>query len=70
MRECSHLLSSRLRLAEILAAAPSVDNMSDPQGPMAPAFAVRDAGEGDWPQIWPVIRDVVTEQQTFAYDPL
>jgi hypothetical protein len=37
---------------------------------MAPAFAVRDAGEGDWPQIWPVIRDVVTEQQTFAYDPL
>ena len=43
--------------------------MNDPQSPMAPVFAVRDAREDDWPQIWPVIHDVVTEQQTFAYDP-
>jgi L-amino acid N-acyltransferase YncA len=30
---------------------------------------IREAREADWPQIWPIIRDVVTEQQTFAYDP-
>jgi hypothetical protein len=36
---------------------------------MAPAFAIREARQDDWPQIWPIIRDVITEQQTFAYDP-
>jgi L-amino acid N-acyltransferase YncA len=36
---------------------------------MAPAFAIREAREDDWPQIWPIIHDVVAEQQTFAYDP-
>ena len=36
---------------------------------MAPAFAIRAACEDDWPQIWPIIHDVITEQQTFAYDP-
>ena len=36
---------------------------------MTSAFAVREAREEDWPQIWPVIHDVITEQQTFAYDP-
>ena len=36
---------------------------------MAPAFVVREAREDDWPQIWPIIHDVITEQQTFAYDP-
>jgi GNAT superfamily N-acetyltransferase len=35
----------------------------------ASAFSVREAREDDWPQIWPVIHDVITEQQTFAYDP-
>ncbi|HXL95116.1 MAG TPA: GNAT family N-acetyltransferase, partial [Streptosporangiaceae bacterium] len=43
--------------------------MADPLRPVASAFAIRDAGEGDWPQIWAVIHDVITEQQTFAYDP-
>ena len=36
---------------------------------MAPAFVVHEAREDDWPQIWPIIHDVITEQQTFAYDP-
>jgi GNAT superfamily N-acetyltransferase len=35
----------------------------------SPSFAVREARDDDWPQIWPIIRDVITEQQTFAYDP-
>ncbi len=34
-----------------------------------PPLAIRDAREDDWPQIWPIIQDVITEQQTFAYDP-
>ena len=36
---------------------------------MAPAFVIREAREDDWPQIWPIIHDVIAEQQTFAYDP-
>uniref|UniRef100_UPI0013BE9FEB GNAT family N-acetyltransferase n=1 Tax=Amycolatopsis circi TaxID=871959 RepID=UPI0013BE9FEB len=32
-------------------------------------FAIREAGADDWPGIWPIVRDVVTEQQTFPYDP-
>jgi GNAT superfamily N-acetyltransferase len=32
-------------------------------------FTVREAREDDWPQIWPIIHGVITEQQTFAYDP-
>ncbi|HEY4020323.1 MAG TPA: GNAT family N-acetyltransferase [Pseudonocardiaceae bacterium] len=30
---------------------------------------IRDARAQDWPLIWPIIRHVVTEQQTFTYDP-
>jgi hypothetical protein len=30
---------------------------------------IHDARDGDWPQMWPIIRDVVADQQTFAYDP-
>ncbi|MCR6488044.1 GNAT family N-acetyltransferase [Amycolatopsis sp. OK19-0408] len=45
--------------------------------PVGPAAAVRpvaapvirDARDGDWPAIWPIVRDVVTEQRTFPYDP-
>ncbi|MBW4715870.1 GNAT family N-acetyltransferase [Saccharothrix obliqua] len=37
--------------------------------PATSAFTIREAREDDWSQVWPVIRDVVTEQQTFAYDP-
>jgi len=69
MRECSHLLGSVLLPAGVLAAVPGADRMADPLRPVASAFAIRDAGEGDWPQIWAVIHDVITEQQTFAYDP-
>ncbi len=36
---------------------------------MAWTFAIREAREHDWLQIWPIIHDVITEQQTFAYDP-
>ncbi|MET9628273.1 GNAT family N-acetyltransferase [Lentzea sp. NPDC006480] len=30
---------------------------------------IREARDNDWPQLWPIIRDVVTEQQTMPYDP-
>ncbi|MGX7828829.1 GNAT family N-acetyltransferase [Actinokineospora sp. 24-640] len=30
---------------------------------------IREAREGDWPHIWPVLRDVITEQRTVPYDP-
>ena len=43
--------------------------MTDPQRPLASTFAIREAREDDWPRIWPIIHDVITEQQTFAYDP-
>ena len=60
MRECSHLLSSLL---------PPVGHMGDQQPAMASTFVLREAREDDWPQIWPIIQDVIIEQQTFAYDP-
>jgi L-amino acid N-acyltransferase YncA len=43
--------------------------MADPQRRMASGFSIREARDDDWPQIWPIIHDVITEQQTFAYDP-
>lgn len=49
--------------------APEAGHMGDPRRPAAPAFAIREAREDDWPQICPVIHDVITEQQMFAYDP-
>jgi len=30
---------------------------------------IREARAGDWPRIWPIVHDVVTEQRTFPYDP-
>ncbi len=30
---------------------------------------VREAREGDWPQIWPIIQNVITQQETIPYDP-
>jgi L-amino acid N-acyltransferase YncA len=30
---------------------------------------IREARDDDWPGIWPIVHDVVTEQRTFAYDP-
>jgi L-amino acid N-acyltransferase YncA len=69
MKECGHLLRRLLLPAEVLAVVPAVGHMADPRPPVAPAFAIREAREDDWPQIWPIICDVITEQQTFAYDP-
>ena len=47
----------------------TVDHMADLQRLAASTFAIREAREDDWPQIWPIIHEVITEQQTFAYDP-
>jgi len=34
-----------------------------------PAIRIREFAESDWPQVWPIIRDVVRAADTFAYDP-
>jgi len=31
--------------------------------------AIRAFADADWPAIWPIIREVVQAQETFAYDP-
>jgi GNAT superfamily N-acetyltransferase len=46
-----------------------MDHTDDPQRLMASTWAIREAREDDWPRIWPIIHDVITEQQTFPYDP-
>jgi len=33
------------------------------------ALVIREARAEDWPGIWPILHDVVTEQETFPYDP-
>ncbi|ANZ43253.1 GNAT family N-acetyltransferase [Lentzea guizhouensis] len=43
--------------------------MAHPPHPVASTFTIREARADDWPQIWPIIQDVVTEQQTVPYDP-
>lgn len=30
---------------------------------------VREFDDRDWAPVWPIMRDVVVEQETFAYDP-
>ena len=30
---------------------------------------IREFAAADWPQVWPIIRDVVRAQETFPYDP-
>jgi len=30
---------------------------------------IRDFAEADWPQVWPIVRDVVRAADTFPYDP-
>ena len=69
MKVCSHLLRSLLPPAASLAVVPAVNHMADLQCLAASALEIREAREDDWPQIWPVIHDVITERQTFAYDP-
>jgi L-amino acid N-acyltransferase YncA len=49
----------------------------DPRIPAAPdlnarlarVVVIRDATEVDWPQIWPILRQIVTAGETYAYDP-
>ena len=69
MRECSRLRRSLVLSMGVLTVVPAVDPMRDPQPPMASTFAIREVRADDWPQIWPIIHDVVAEQQTFPYDP-
>jgi GNAT superfamily N-acetyltransferase len=30
---------------------------------------IREITEADWPQVWPIVRDVIEAQETFPYDP-
>lgn len=30
---------------------------------------IREFAEADWPQVWPIVRDIVRAQETFPYDP-
>lgn len=30
---------------------------------------IREFTDADWPQVWPIVRDVVRAQETFPYDP-
>jgi len=30
---------------------------------------VREFVEADWPQVWPIVREVIQAEETFAYDP-
>ncbi len=30
---------------------------------------IREIAAADWPQVWPIIRDIVRAQETFPYDP-
>jgi len=32
-------------------------------------MVIREFAEGDWPQVWPIFRDVVRAADTFTYDP-
>ncbi len=32
-------------------------------------MVIRDATGDDWPQIWPILRTIVTARDTYAYDP-
>jgi L-amino acid N-acyltransferase YncA len=43
--------------------------MTDPQHPVTSTFAIREAHDDDWPQMWSILHDVITEQRTVAYDP-
>ncbi|WP_020639142.1 GNAT family N-acetyltransferase [Amycolatopsis balhimycina] len=46
-----------------------MNDVPDRRHHVAPSVTVREVREDDWPQIWPIIHDVITEQQTFSYDP-
>jgi hypothetical protein len=61
MRACGGLFRLVFCPAGVLAVVPAVARMADPQRPLAAALAIREAREDDWPQIWPIIHDVITE---------
>ena len=33
------------------------------------SFEIRELADTDWPQVWPIIREIVQAQETFTYDP-
>ncbi|WP_437660615.1 hypothetical protein [Sorangium sp. So ce1182] len=33
------------------------------------AMQIREFAEGDWSQVWTIVREVVQAQETFVYDP-
>ena len=68
MRVCGGLFRLVFCPAGVLAVVAAVARMADPRRPVA-AWVIREAREDDWPQIWPIIHDVITGQQTFPYDP-
>jgi GNAT superfamily N-acetyltransferase len=43
--------------------------MADTPPHATPAVTIRETHDDDWSQIWPIVHDVITEQQTFPYDP-
>jgi GNAT superfamily N-acetyltransferase len=34
-----------------------------------PAVLIREFTTSDWPEVWPIVREIVQAQQTFVYDP-
>jgi hypothetical protein len=69
MRVCGGLFRVVCSPVGVLAVVSSVPRKGDRRRPLAAAFAIRNAREDDWPQIWPIIHDVITEQQTFPMTP-
>jgi GNAT superfamily N-acetyltransferase len=70
-RSVSDCLDAAL-LSPETAAIPREDSRSPAgtalhNGGMTPR--IRDATAGDWPAIWPIVREVVVAADTFAYDP-
>jgi L-amino acid N-acyltransferase YncA len=48
---------------------PSVDPQPDTRVESRPVTTVREATAEDWPDLWPIVREVVRAADTFAYDP-
>lgn len=48
---------------------PSADAAPGSPLEVRPATTVREATAEDWPDIWPIVREVVRAADTFAYDP-
>jgi L-amino acid N-acyltransferase YncA len=36
---------------------------------MQTTVSIREFAEADWPQLWPIIREIVRAQETYTYDP-